>query len=182
MRISLIAAVAENRVIGRDNTLPWHLPDDLKQFKQRTQGHVVIMGRGTFESVGGPLAHRRSIVVTRNRGYHAEGAEVAHDLDEALQRARGSGEDEVFVLGGADIYALALPRADRLYLTVIHAEIEGDTYFPEWNPSEWTLIEDRRHDADERHEHAFSLRIYERLAPAARRIALLPRREPSDTP
>ena len=165
MKISLIAAMAENRVIGRDNTLPWHLPDDLKQFKRRTQGHAVVMGRSTFESVGAPLAGRRSIVVTRNRAFRAEGAEVVHDLNEALECARVSGETEVFILGGAEIYALALAQADLMYLTVIHAEIEGDTFFPECDLGEWRLVEDERHEADERHEHAFSLQVYERARP-----------------
>ncbi len=162
MKISLVAAMAANRVIGRDNTLPWHLPDDLKQFKRRTLGHTVIMGRGTFESLGGALPDRRSIVLTRNPHYHAQGAEVAGGLDEALQRARDAGDREVFIAGGAEIYAQALSLAHCLYLTIIHAEVAGDTYFPECDLGEWTLAADEHHEADERHEHAFSFRTYER--------------------
>jgi dihydrofolate reductase len=162
MRITLIAAVAENRVIGRGNALPWHLPADLARFKRRTEGHVVIMGRRTFESVGQPLPHRRSIVVTRKHDYHPVGVEIAHSLDEAIERGRETEREEIFILGGAEIYALALPDVDRMELTIVHAEVPGDTFFPECDLSEWTLIEDERHEADDRHAHAFSFRIYER--------------------
>ena len=160
MIVSLIAAMARNRVIGCDNGLPWHLPEDLRRFKARTSGHIVVMGRRTWESVGAPLPDRRCIVVTRDRNYHADGAEVVHSLDDAL--ARAADEQEVFVLGGAEIYALALPRADRIYLTVVHAEPEGDTYFPEFDDTEWTLTEEEHHDADDRHASSFSFRTYER--------------------
>lgn len=162
MKITLIAAMAENRVIGRDNALPWHLPADLARFKQRTEGHVVIMGRRTFESVGRPLPNRRSIVITRKRDFHPPGAEIARSLAEALERARESGQDEVFILGGAEIYALALPDVDRLEFTIVHADVPGDTFFPECDLSEWTLIDQQRHEADDRHAHAFSFRTYER--------------------
>jgi len=162
MRITLIAAMAENRVIGRDNALPWHLPDDLARFKQRTQGHVVIMGRRTFESVGRPLPDRRSIVVTRKHDYHPAGVEIAHSLGEALELARGADPDEVFILGGAEIYTLALPEADRLELTIVHADVTGDTFFPECDLAEWTLLKEQRHEADARHAYAFSFRTYER--------------------
>ena len=167
MKVSLIAAMAENRVIGRDNTLPWHLPDDLKRFKQRTEGHVVIMGRKTFESFGRPLPDRRSIVVTRNREYRPQGAEVVHGLDQALAIARDAGEAEAFILGGAEIYGLALPQADRIYLTVVHAEVAGDTFFPELDAARWKLVEDERHEADDRHAHAFTFRCYDRAGPPA---------------
>lgn len=162
MRITLIAAVAENGVIGRENALPWHLPADLARFKRRTEGHVVIMGRRTFESVGQPLPRRRSIVVTRKHDFRAPGAEIAHSLEEAIERGRETETDEIFILGGAEIYALALPDVDRLELTIVHAEIIGDTFFPELDLGEWTLLEDERHEADDRHDYAFSFRIYER--------------------
>ena len=162
MKISLIAAMAQNRVIGRGNTLPWHLPADLKRFKERTAGHAVIMGRRTFESLDQALPDRRCIVVTRNPDYDAVGAEAAPGLDEALELAGDAGEQEVFILGGSEIYALALPRADRIYLTLVHADIAGDTYFPEFDPDQWALVEDTRHEADDRHAYAFSFRIYER--------------------
>jgi len=162
VRVSLIAAVAENRVIGRDGALPWHLPEDLRHFKRLTRGHVVVMGRRTWETLDGPLPRRRCIVVTRDASYRAEGAEVVHGLDEALERAAAAGETEVFVLGGGEIYTLALPRADRMYLTIVHAEPAGDARFPVFDAAEWTLASDEPHDADERHEHAYSFRTYER--------------------
>lgn len=162
MKITLIAAMAENRVIGRAGALPWHLPQDIRRFKRRTVGHAVIMGRRTFESLGGPLPDRRAIVITRRRDFTAGGATVAHSLEEAIDIARGWNEREVFILGGAEIYSLALPLADRLELTVVHAEIEGDTFFPEFDMAAWVLIDDDRREADRRHRHAFSFRCYER--------------------
>ena len=163
MKITLIAAMAENRVIGRDGGLPWRLPDDLRRFKRRTQGHVVIMGRRTYESLAAPLPNRPAIVVSRSRDLDTGEATLANSLDEALDIARGRGEDEVFILGGSEIYAMALPLADRLELTVVHAEIEGDTYFPEFDLAAWTITEDQRREADDRHEHPFSFRCYERV-------------------
>ncbi len=167
MKISVIAAMPENRVIGRDGALPWHLPADLARFKSITTGHTVIMGRKTFESVGQPLPNRRTIVITRNNDYQCAGIFIAHGLDEALDLA--AHEDEVFILGGQAVYRIALPRADCLYLTIIHATIEGDTYFPTFDFDDWKLVEDERHEADDRHTYAFSFRRYERRStPQAR--------------
>ncbi len=160
MKVSLIAAMSENRVIGRGNRVPWHLPDDLKRFKRRTLGHHLIMGRKTFDSIGKPLPQRTSIVITRRGDYRPDGVLVAHSIDEALHLAEG--DDEVFVAGGEEIYRLALDRADRIYLTIGHALIEGDASFPPFDPGAWTLIEDERHEADDRHDYAFSIRTYER--------------------
>ncbi len=160
MIVSLIVAVAENGVIGRAGKLPWHLPEDLKRFKRLTVGHPVIMGRKTWESIGRPLPGRRNLVVSRTPGYAAEGAEVFASLDEAL--AAAAGEDEVFVIGGAALYAEAMPRADRLYLTRVHATVEGDVTFPGLDPAAWTLVSEDRREADARHDHAFSFRVYER--------------------
>ncbi len=159
--ISLIVARSENRVIGRDGDLPWHLPADLKRFKRLTLRHTVIMGRKTFESIGRPLPRRRSIVLSRNPDYRPEGAEVAHGLERALELA--AGETEVFVIGGARVFAEALPRADRLYLTLVHAEVEGDVFFPEVDAEDWRLVSEERHEADDRHAHAFSFLTYERV-------------------
>jgi dihydrofolate reductase len=164
MKITLIAAVSENRVIGRDGGLPWRLPDDLRRFKQRTLGHNVIMGRRTYESLVAPLPDRPAIVVSRSRDLDIPGATIANSVEEALDVARGRGEDEVFILGGSEIYAIALPLADRLELTVVHAEIQGDTYFPEFDLAAWTITEDQRRESDDRHEHSFSFRCYERVA------------------
>ena len=120
------------------------------------------MGRRTFESIGRPLPGRTSIVVTRDRSYAREGAEVVHDFDAALAAARERGEDEAFVVGGADLYQLALPLADRLHITRVHADVEGDTCFPEFEPSRWKLVSEVRHESDDRHSHAFSFETYER--------------------
>jgi len=162
MIVSLLAAMAENRVIGRGGGLPWHLPDDLKRFKQLTPDHTVIMGRRTFDEIKQPLTNRRNVVITRNRSLTAKGVTVVPNLDEAL--ALGATEREVFVIGGGEIFQVALPRADRLYLTVVHAMVEGDTFFPRFDENAWALEEDVLHPADERHEYTFSFRTYRRLA------------------
>lgn len=133
--ISLVAAMARNRVIGAGGRMPWHLPEDLKRFKKLTMGAPLIMGRKTHDSIGGPLPGRRNIVVTRRPGAIFRGCEVAHSLDEALALAGDA--PEVFVIGGAELYRAALPRAERLYLTRIDAEYPGDTVFPEFDPADW---------------------------------------------
>jgi dihydrofolate reductase len=158
--VSLIAAVAANGVIGRDNDLPWHLPDDLKHFKELTTGHTVIVGRRTYESVGKPLPNRRWIVLTHRPDYAPPGVEVAPDLDAALALARG--EAEVFVAGGGDVFRDALPRADRMYLTHIAADIPGDVVFPAFDAAAWTVVEEEFHPADPRHAYAFTFRRYDR--------------------
>jgi dihydrofolate reductase len=127
--VSLIAAMARNRVIGRGNGLPWHLPADLRRFRDLTLGHTIVMGRKTYESIGAPLPGRRIIVITRQERYAPPGCLVAHSLEEAL--ASADGEDELFICGGGELYAEALPLAERLYLTVVELEVEGDTFFPE---------------------------------------------------
>lgn len=152
--------MAENRVIGKDGRVPWHLPADMKHFKTLTTGHAVIMGRKTFDTLDRPLVNRRNIVVTRNRDYRAPGAEVADSLDAALDVAKG--DDEIFIAGGEDIYRLALPRADRIYLTLVHATVEGDAHFPEFDTAEWELVDEERHERDARHAFAFTFRRYER--------------------
>lgn len=153
-------------MIGRDGAVPWHLPADLRHFKQLTTGHTVIMGRRTFESVGRPLPDRRNVIVTRDPTYRAAGAVVAPGLDEAL--ALAADEPEVFVVGGAELYRLALPRADRMYLTIVHAEVPGDTYFPPFDPDEWHLEREERHTTDARHAHPFTFRCYVRRRRAER--------------
>ena len=161
MIVSLIAAMAENRVIGRGGALPWHLPKDLQHFKRITLDHTVIMGRKTFEEIKTPLSNRRNVVISRNPSFRPGGATVVPDLDEAL--ALGSTEREVLVIGGGEIFRLALPRADRLYLTVVHAQVEGDTYFPAFDSDAWVLDEEERHEADEKHQFAFTFRQYSRI-------------------
>lgn len=160
--ISIIAAMAENRVIGVDNTLPWRLPADLGHFRRLTTGHHVIMGRRNYESIGKPLPERTNIVVTRNRDYRAPGCVVVHSLEEALKRAQA--DAEIFVIGGAEIYQQALARADRLYLTLVHADVAGDTYFPDFAPDRWKEISRERHEADAKNPYPYSFLIYDRRA------------------
>ncbi len=143
-RISLIAAVARNGVIGRAGGMPWHLPDELRHFKATTMGHTLVMGRRTFDGVGHPLPGRRTIVLTRDPDWHKAGVEVAHTFAEALSLAGPS--DEVFVAGGAQVYAEAMPYAHRLVITEVDAEPDGDTYFPDWDRSAWR--EESRDRAD----------------------------------
>ncbi len=161
MIVSLVLAMAENRVIGRGGKLPWHLPDDLQRFKKLTLDHTVIMGRKTFEEIKHPLANRRNVVISRDPGFQPRGATMVPSLAEAL--ALGATEQEVFVIGGGEIFRLALPRADRLYLTMVHAEVEGDTFFPPLDQTAWALEEEEHHPADPRHQFAFSFRRYRRI-------------------
>jgi dihydrofolate reductase len=162
-RISLIVAMSENRVIGRKNQLPWHMPGDLKHFKQLTSGHWVAMGRKTLDSIGKPLPNRTNVVITRQGAYTAPtGVLVAHGLNEAISLAAEAAQDELFILGGAEIFAQALPRAGRIHLTLIHANIDGDTYFPAFEGREWILAHDERHEADEKNPFAYSFQRYER--------------------
>lgn len=160
MSITLIAAMARNRVIGRDNGLPWRLPDDLKFFMRSTLGKTVLMGRKTFESLpGGPLKDRLNVVLTRRTDYQPAGCEVVHSVEEALEKY---GAGELMVAGGAEVYALLLPHAGRMLLTEIEADIEGDARFPEWNPEEWTLAASEHHPADECHAYSFRFNTYVR--------------------
>jgi len=145
--LSVIAAVARHGAIGKDNALLTHLPDDLKRFRRLTMGHPILMGRKTWDSLGRPLPGRRNIVITRQPGWHADGAEAAASLDAAL--ALVAPADEAFVIGGAEIYALALPRADRLLLTEIDAEFDADAHFPAWSPDDYTLVDSEAHRRDD---------------------------------
>ncbi len=158
--LSMIVAAAENNAIGKDNKLLWHLPDDLKHFKQTTKGHHVIAGRKTFESQGRPLPHRTNIIITRNKNYRAQGCVIVNSLEEALKQVKN--DDEPFIIGGENIYRLAMPKADRIYLTRVHAEFEADTFFPEINPEEWQETERIYHEKDEKHRYPFSIITYDR--------------------
>ncbi len=161
MKLSLIAALAENGTIGKDNELPWHLPDDFKWFKQNTLGKPVIMGRRTWESIGSkPLPGRKNIVVTRSPSSPVAGVEMAFNLQGAVELAGRA--DEVVIIGGARLYADALPIADVMYLTRVHAEIEGDTVFPEINWDQWERVSSDKHTADDRHAYAFTCEIWKR--------------------
>ncbi|MFY9326793.1 MAG: dihydrofolate reductase [Georgfuchsia sp.] len=151
--LTLIAAVARNGTIGRDNTLPWRLPEDLKHFKALTIGHPIVMGRKTWESLGRPLPGRLNIVVTRDTAYHAEGATVVNSLQDALHLVIDA--EELFVIGGAEIYRLALPLADRLQLTELDADFDGDTHFPAFARSAWHETARVQHRADAGYDYAF---------------------------
>jgi dihydrofolate reductase len=152
--------VAENGVIGRDNRLPWRLPDDLRRFKRLTLDHPVIMGRRTWESIGRPLPRRRNLVLTGNPGYRAEGVETVPTFEAALAACAGAGE--VFVIGGAGVFRAAFPYASRLYLTRVHADMEGDVRFEEEALRGWDLVDEEHHAADADHEYAFTFRTYDR--------------------
>jgi dihydrofolate reductase len=160
MRITLIAAVSENGVIGRGNALPWHLPADLQRFKRLTSGHAVIMGRKTWASIHRPHPNRRNIVVSGSPGFHPAGATAVPSIPAAIAAARDLAE--VFIIGGSRVFEAALPLADRLELTRVHGEVTGDVSFPKLDLSEWKLVAEEHHPADERHAYPFSFLTYNR--------------------
>ncbi|MCS6991838.1 MAG: dihydrofolate reductase [Chitinophagales bacterium] len=170
MIITIIVAASQNGVIGRNNRLPWHLPADLKRFKQITVGHHIIMGRNTFESIGRPLPKRVNIVVTRQPDYQAHGCVVAHSLQEALEYARRAGETECFIIGGGDLIQAALVWADRILLTRVFHDFEGDTFLPQINEEDWELISEERHLPDAHNPYAYAFFEY-RLAHAGAKSA-----------
>ena len=160
MKLSLIVAMASNRTIGLNNQMPWHLSADLKKFKKITMGQPIIMGRKTFESIDRPLPGRQNIIISRNPDYQQEGCLVFNDLDSALQSCASN--DEVFVIGGATLYAATLARADRLYITEIQQAFAGDTWFPEINPSEWQVVTREDINNDNTVDFNYSFIVYER--------------------
>ena len=168
MRVSLIVALSQNHVIGRNNKLPWYLPNDLKYFKQVTMGLPIIMGRKTFESIGKPLPGRTNIVITRNPEWTAEGVRAVTSLDEALSLAESvaeiDGRDEVMVIGGDQIYRLVMPSVDRLYLTQVHAQVDGDAYFPEFDRDAWKEIGREDYESSETNPYDYSFTVLERRA------------------
>ena len=160
MTVSLVVAASKNNVIGRDGELPWHLPEDLRHFRRITTGKPVIMGRKTFESIGRPLPDRHNIVMTRDPDYAAEGCDVVDSVAEALDVAGDA--DEVMIIGGGQVYRDFLPRADRIYMTRVQAEVQGDTRFPRIEGNAWRLVSAEHHAADEKHEFAFEMMVFER--------------------
>ena len=160
--ISIIVALAENGVIGSDNRLPWHLPDDLKRFKALSLGKPIVMGRRTFESIGRPLPGRTNIVVSRQPGLAIEGTVVAQSLDAALAAAGAA--PEVVIIGGAEIFRQVLPRTDVIHLTRVHARVAGDVVFPQLDPGKWRETAVEHHAADERHQYAFTFVTLQRVA------------------
>jgi dihydrofolate reductase len=161
-RLSLIVAMAKNRIIGADGRIPWHLPNELQLFKQVTMGHHIIMGRKTHESIGRMLPGRTTVIVTRQRDYAVPGAKIAHTLEAAI--AQCAGDSEVFVIGGGELYRAAMPLADRIYLTVVDAEPAGDTRMPEFDPAEWRVSDTKQFHRDERHAHDYRFEVHDRVA------------------
>ncbi|MFZ9982457.1 MAG: dihydrofolate reductase [Cyclobacteriaceae bacterium] len=166
MKISLIAALDKNRVIGKNNDLPWRLPDDMKYFMQTTMGHPVIMGRKNFDSIPPkyrPLPGRMNIVLTRQNNFTSNGIYVSHDAEQALKQAASENPSEIFIIGGAEIYRLFIGMADSLYLTEIDASIEGDTFFPAINLTDWKETKRIHHPSDNRHAFSFDFVVYDRV-------------------
>ena len=160
MRRTLVVAVARNGVIGKDNHLPWRLPDEIAYFKRVTMGNPVIMGRRTWESIGKPLAGRKNIVVTHRRDYQAPGCTVVHSLQEAWKAAEGA--EEACVIGGTTLFEESLPVADRIHYTEVEADVEGDTFFPPFDRREWEVREVERHSADDRHAYPYRILVMDR--------------------
>ncbi|HEU4496676.1 MAG TPA: dihydrofolate reductase [Flavobacterium sp.] len=158
--ITIIAAAAENNALGLNNALLWHLPDDFKRFRQITTGHHIIMGRKTFESFPKPLPDRTHVIVTRQKSYHPEGCLIAGSIEEAISIAPK--EETVFIIGGSEIYNLALPFADTIELTRVHESFEADAFFPEIDRTEWELISEEHHPADEKHKFGFTYQTFVR--------------------
>ena len=163
MRISAIAAMSKNRVIGKDNQIPWYLPADLKFFQRTTTGHHVIMGRKNYESLGKPLARRTNIVITRNPYFISTGCLVVHTLEEALSIAYAGDEEEAFIIGGGEIYRLTLDYLDRIYLTTIDLVTDGDVTFPEFDQSHWRLSSEEQFPADEKNKYPFIIQVFDRI-------------------
>lgn len=166
MIISLLVAVSENNVIGKDNTLPWHLPNDLKYFKNLTWGMPILMGRKTFDSIGKPLPGRKSIVITRNKDWQQAGVDVVHSIEEATGKATSFGVKEIFLIGGAEIFKTALADAGRIYLTRIHQTFDGDVFFPGISTNEWQLVSERFCEADEKNPYNHTYQVWERKPPS----------------
>ncbi len=161
--ISFIVAVSDNDVMGRDNKLPWRQSADLKRFKTLTMGHFLLMGRTTYDSLDYPLPGRTIVVITRDETLEADNAVVAHSIDEALELAKS--DTEIFIAGGAQIFTQSIHRADRMYITRVHAEVDGDTFFPEFDDvTEWALVDSEHYEADEKNQYPYSFLTYERAA------------------
>ena len=163
MTISAIVAISKNRVIGNENDIPWYLPADLKYFKKTTLNHPIIMGRNTFQSIGKPLPKRANIVLTRNPFFIASGCLITHSLEQALELAFDHEDEEVFIIGGGQIYELALPYLDKIYLTEVDLEVPGEVFFPILPDDEWKEVAAEAHQADEKNEYAYTFKIYTRI-------------------
>lgn len=162
MSMSIIVAIDKNRVIGKDNDIPWKLPKDQAYFRKVTMGHPIILGRKNYESIGRPLDGRRNIVLTRDQNYAAPGCDVVHSVDEVLSIVKG--EEEAFVIGGEEIYKLFLPYTNKLYITTIEHEFEGDTYFPAFARAEWKEVSVEKGITDEKNPYEYYFHVYEKVS------------------
>ena len=165
MKVSIIAAMGTNYAIGKDNDLVWDLPDDMKFFKEKTKGHVVIMGRKNYESIPAkwrPLPNRTNIILTTQQSLSYDGAIVMSELTEALEFAENQGEEEAFIIGGGQIYKMGIPLADRMYLTEINADFDADVFFPDFKKEDWIEVERKSHPKDEKHAYSFEFVVYDR--------------------
>lgn len=160
--ISLIVAMDENRLIGKDNQLPWHLPQDLAYFKRMTMNHKIVMGRKTYESIGRPLPGRENIILTRNRSYKMDGCKVLHSIEEILELSKNTDEN-IFVIGGAEIFKEILPYSDRLYMTHIHHNFEGDTFFPQLKDTDWETVSVESGIKDMKNPYEFDFVVYQKI-------------------
>ena len=160
--IKILVACDENRVIGKDNQLIWHLPADLKRFKSLTTGHVILMGRKTYESIGKPLPNRTTIVITRQADFQAEGTIIAHSVDEAILKAKSLSREDIFIVGGAEIYTVSMALADQILLTQLHDIFEGDAFFPEISPETWEIVDRERGLTDEKNPFQYSFITYQK--------------------
>lgn len=163
MIISAIVALAKGNVIGKDNDIPWYLPEDFKYFKRKTIGHHILMGRKCFESIGKPLPKRTNIVITRDPFFLASNIQVFNSIEEGIETARQQGEEELFIIGGGTIYDQTMNLWDKLYLTEVDLEVDGDVFFPEVSPAEWREVSSEDHSPDEKNEHPYCFKIYERI-------------------
>lgn len=163
-RITLIVAAAENNAIGKNNQMPWHLPNDFKYFKSNTIDHTIVMGRKTFESIGRGLPQRRNLVLTTDLTFNADDIDIATNIQEMLRSCRD--EKEIFIIGGAQIYKQTLPLADKVLLTRVHTHLDGDAFFPELPAAQWKLISQEAHPADDRHAYAYTFEVWQRIAAA----------------
>lgn len=160
--IKILVACDENRVIGKDNQLIWHLPADLKRFKSLTTGHVILMGRKTYESIGKPLPNRTTIVITRQADFQAEGTITAHSVEEAILKAKSLSREDIFIVGGAEIYTVSMALADQILLTQLHDIFEGDAFFPEISPETWEIVDRERGLTDEKNPFQYSFITYQK--------------------
>lgn len=164
--ISLLVAMDRNQVIGYQDDMPWHLPNDLKYFKEQTTGQTIIMGRKTFESIGRVLPHRKNIIVTQQQDYRMDGAEVVHSLDKIYHWNKTNPDEELFVIGGGHLFKQILPFADRMYITKIDETFPGDTYFPNFNEADWILTKEEKGVKDEKNAYDYFFLQYDRIKPS----------------